>query len=162
MVRVLRTFCFPVTIIGSEPINDLKFSKSPVSSTFYNPLHENTGVKDVLQPVVYSYLVYKKYGELVPFRRIVVSPLGETTNVWVKEFRCDMQSFHWLEQQCNMIYDQYTMGFLSAADEESGACHNRSQGTCKYLGFCKTGKNRIFSNDVVNVNEILGIKELTY
>lgn len=143
-------------------INDLKFCKSPMSSTFYNPLYEAKGVKEVLQPIVYSYLVWKKEGAILPFRRIVVSPLGDGCHVWVKEFKCDQETFSWLEGQLNSIYDKYIMGFLPAADEEANACYSRKQGSCKYLPFCSVGKSRIFTNDVIDVNEFLEIGELTY
>lgn len=155
----------------NESINDLKYCDNPMRSTFYNPLASNQSIapngeievnyKDILQPITYTYLVYKKYGKILPFKRIVVSPLGNDTNVWIKTFNVGTASFRWLEQQLETIYTSWSMAFTSPT-EDQGKCYNKRSGACKYLQFCKVGKERIFTNDVVNVDELLGVEELMY
>lgn len=142
-------------------INDLKYSDNAMRSAFYNPTKEEMTIKDVLQALVYSYLVYLKLGKILPFRRIVVTPVGTSAAVWVTQFTANLESFRYLEAELARIYQAFKTSLLPATDNTS-FCYNKADGACKMMQYCSHGMNHFFGKQTIEINKVLNIEELAY
>lgn len=95
--------------------------------------------EELLQSVIYPYIMYKKTGVILPFLYIIVENKYEFPLVKFIKITCELDDFLWLEKQIKHINSD----LYYVARPDISTCLGSYSQRCSFLPYCTEGRNLV-------------------